>query len=258
MRLAALGFLVTAVVACSGMDARAPSPSAPSAAQPARRLLIVTHTTGFRHDSIPRAEAVLAALSQARNIAPSFCRSADDVRRMLSADGLRGVDGVFFANTTGNLGIPDLGAFLSWIRSGHAFLGAHSASDTYHDERAYLEMIGAEFDTHGNQSQANLTIEDRGHPATASLASPFSIFDELYEFKSNPRPGVHVLLSLDHHPDDGHPAAGQPGDFVIAWTKTYGAGRIFYTALGHRSEVWDDPRFQAHLSGALAWALATE
>ncbi|HEV3142121.1 MAG TPA: ThuA domain-containing protein, partial [Vicinamibacterales bacterium] len=203
--------------------------------QTPKRLLIVTYAAGFHHDSIPRAEAVLADLSRSHGIEPSFCRTADAVKQSLSADGLRAVDGVFFANTTGDLGIPDLTAFLAWIRAGHPFLAAHSATDTYHGDRGYLDMIGAEFATHGNQSQADLAVEDRGHPATAPLPSPFSIFDEIYEFRSNPRPSVHVLLSLDHHPDDGHPAAGQHGDFVLAWTKTYGAGKsLLY---GARSSV---------------------
>jgi type 1 glutamine amidotransferase len=41
----------------------------------------------------------------------------------------------------------------------------------------------------------------------------------------------------------------------ISWTKAYGAGRVFYTALGHREEVWQDARFQTHLLGAIRWGL---
>jgi type 1 glutamine amidotransferase len=63
-----------------------------------------------------------------------------------------------------------------------------------------------------------------------------------------------MLFSLDRAPDDGLPGANAPADMPIAWTKTYGAGRVFYTALGHRDQVWQDARFQAHLLGALQWA----
>jgi len=41
----------------------------------------------------------------------------------------------------------------------------------------------------------------------------------------------------------------------MAWRRDYGGGRVFYTALGHRQEVWQDARFQQHLAGALTWAL---
>ena len=164
---------------------------------------------------------------------------------------------MFFANTTGNLGIADLPAVLSWIADGHAFLGAHSASDTYHDSPGYLEMLGAEFETHGDESSVDVRVEDMTHPAGMGLPSPFRIFDEIYEFRSNPRGRVNVLFSIDRHPDDGHAAAGQPGDFRARVVSRYGRGRVFYTALGHRDEVWNDRRFQQHLLGAVRWSLGS-
>lgn len=73
--------------------------------------------------------------------------------------------------------------------------------------------------------------------------------------KENPRPRVTVLLALRAHPNDGHAEANQPGDFVAAWRKLHGRGRVFYTALGHREDVWENPRYRQHLMGALRWAL---
>jgi uncharacterized protein len=260
--VAALACAVFAI-ACGSPSPAPTQPSAPPASGPApppaaaRRLLVVTYTAGFHHDSIPRAEQVLADLARRNGgLTVSYCRTAADVVAMLATASLASIDGVFFANTTGDLGIPDLDGFLGWIRAGHPFLAAHSATDTYHGEPGYLGMIGAEFDMHGDQTEVDVTVEDRTHPATAALPVPFRIFDEIYLFRANPRPSAHVLLSLDRHPMDGLPGAGQPGDFVLAWTRSYGAGKVFYTALGHRVEVWDDPRFQAHLAGALAWAFA--
>jgi len=43
------------------------------------------------------------------------------------------------------------------------------------------------------------------------------------------------------------------GDFALAWTREYGKGRVFYTALGHRDEVWKDERFQKHVIGGLRY-----
>src|SRR3989441_11246394 len=48
------------------------------------------------------------------------------------------------------------------------------------------------------------------------------------------RDKVHGLLALDKHPNDK-----TPGDYPIAWCKEYGKGRVFYTSLGHREDVWD-------------------
>jgi type 1 glutamine amidotransferase len=248
------------LIPISVLGCRSNSPPSPTMAEhvplsPPKRLLVVTHTTGFRHSSIETAETTLKSLGDTSGIfTTTFCRTATDVEQMLASGALANIDGVFFANTTGDLEIPDLGAFLSWIRAGHPFLGAHSASDTYHSAPDYIDMLGAEFATHGNQTTVELTIEDRTDPATAMLPSPFRIFDEIYEFRSNPRDRSHVLLSLPRHPDDGHPDAGKPGDFPIAWNRSYGAGRVFYTALGHREDVWTNTSFQQHLLGAIRWA----
>jgi type 1 glutamine amidotransferase len=80
------------------------------------------------------------------------------------------------------------------------------------------------------------------------LAS-FEIRDEIYTFRANPRPNVRVLLSLDPR------SVGTEGDYPLAWCSTYGAGRVFYNALGHFDETWTDPRFQQHLFAALRWTM---
>ena len=253
------GALLIAVLAsCGGDEGSAPSaPTVPATPAPTlKRLLVVTHTEGFRHGSIPVAEATLAELArESGRFEVSYCRNASDVRALLSAEGLRGFDGFFFANTTGNLGIPDVPAFLSSIRSGKACLGAHSASDTYHDEPAFLHMLGGEFLTHGNETEVEARVENAGHPAAAPLAPTFRIYDEIYELVTNPRARVNVVLSLNRHPLDGHPQAGQPGDFVLAWYRDYGEGRVFYTALGHRDDVWQNRLYRQHLAGGIRWAL---
>ncbi len=186
----------------------------------------------------------------------SFCRTADDVRRMLTPGALNGVGAVVFANTTGDLGVPDLPAFLAWVADGHGFVGIHSASDTYHGAPAYLEMLGNEFDTHGNQAEVDAVVEAPGHPAVAHLGARYRVFDEIYRFVRNNRGNVTPLLTLDRYPADGLARAGELGDLPLAWTKSHGSGRVFYTALGHRQELWRDMRFQQHVLGGIRYALS--
>ena len=236
-----------------------PAPTTPAPAPaPLKRLLVVTHTAGFRHSSIPIAEATIRDIGTRNSLFETeFCRTEDEVKSRLTADGLRGFDGVFFANTTGNLGIPDMPAFLDWIRTGHAFLGTHSASDTYHDSIDFLTMLGGEFSTHGAIVPGDIRVDDASDPSVSHLAPRFTITDELYRFDRNSRTAVHVLLSMDRVPNDGVGTAGAPADLLMAWRRDYGTGRVFYTGFGHREEVWQDPRFQQHLLGALRWALGS-
>jgi type 1 glutamine amidotransferase len=219
-------WLIAALVlaACGGPT----SPDDPQTPAPAPRIVVVTHTAGFRHDSIPIAETTIEQLGRTSGAyETTFCRTGDDVRRMLTPSALADVSAVVFAHTTGNLGVPDLDAFLAWIASGRGFAGIHSASDTYHESPAYLEMLGNEFETHGQQTEVDARVETTTHPAVSHLGGRYRVFDEIYRFVRNNRPAVTPLLTLDRFPLDGLPRAGEPGDLPLAWTKTHGAGRVF-------------------------------
>ncbi|CUU37584.1 hypothetical protein DCOP10_120112 [Armatimonadetes bacterium DC] len=224
-----------------------------------KRLLVVTHTAGFRHsDSIEAGEKVLQQLAErSGDFTVDYCRDASEVQKMLTPEYLREnrYDGVVFLNTTGDIGIPDLNAFLNWLKEGKAFIGIHAATDTYHNRPEYLEMIQGEFAYHGKQTKVTARVEQPEHPAVAHFGKEWSVFDEIYIFKQNNRQNVTVLLSLDHHPDDGTPNAGKPGDYLLAWCREYGKGRVFYTALGHRVDVWMSEEYQRHLLGGIRWAL---
>ncbi|HEY1306738.1 MAG TPA: ThuA domain-containing protein [Vicinamibacterales bacterium] len=247
----------TMLSACSGDTARpAGSPSSPTSSGQPAHVLVVTHTEGFRHSSIPIAEATIADIGRRSGLfSTSFCRTADDVATMLSPSGLATIDAIVFANTTGSLPIRDLPAVLNWIADGHGFAGMHSASDTYHDAPAYIDMLGNEFLTHGNETTVDAIVENPSHPASSPLGQRYRVFDEIYMFTMSNRGAVTMLLSLDRHPLDGLPQAGQPGDLPLAWAKDYGRGRVFYTALGHREDVWQSTLYQQHILGGIRWVL---
>jgi type 1 glutamine amidotransferase len=214
----------------------------------------VTRTEGFRHDSIPAAEAAIRDLGTETGLYTSdFCRTADDVRTLLTTEALRAYGAVVFANTTGSLPIPNLEAFLSWIAGGKGFVGIHSASDTYHDRPPYLSMLGGEFVTHGAIVDAEVRVDETTHPSVVQWAPSFRIADEFYRFRSLD-PNRRTLLSLARDPGDGvSTPAGVPQP--LAWYKNYSAGRVFYTALGHRAELWQDARYRRHVLEGIRWAL---
>ena len=253
--------LVALVAACGSGGSTAPTqpppgPGSPSPPAAPGHLLVVTHTAGFRHDSIPAAEAALRQIGIDSGLFDvAFCRTAAEVRERLTPAGLTGIDAVFFANTTGDLGIPDVQAFVDWVAGGKGFLGSHSASDTYHESPAFLAMLGGEFVTHGAIVDAEVRVAEPSNPAVAHLAPTFRMSDEWYRFNLA-GPARTVLLKFDHNPADGVGQSGAAVDLPLAWQKAHGSGRVFYTALGHRSELWDDARFRVHLREAIRWALA--
>jgi uncharacterized protein len=271
----------------------------PAQSQKPKHVLVVSTTVGFRHDSIPTAENILGELAQKSGMftvdyarvdvkdpqykgadgKPDKAKYGPVVARVLaekmSPAALKNYDAVIFANTTGDLPLPDKEAFLDWIKSGKGFIGIHSAADTFDVTREfpgyapYIEMLGGEFKTHGPQVEVDAINQDSQCPACRHLPRSWKVFDEIYQFKNFDRAKVHGLLTLDKHPNDK-----TPGDYPISWTKEYGKGRVFYTSLGHREDIWDPnwkdskgerknspeiaQAYQQHLLGGIQWALGLD
>jgi hypothetical protein len=43
--------------------------------------------------------------------------------------------------------------------------------------------------------------------------------------------------------------------YPATWARRHGRGRVFYTSMGHREDVWTNPMFQEMLRGGIAFAL---
>jgi type 1 glutamine amidotransferase len=267
-----------------------PAPAAP------KRVLVVSVTEGFRHSAIPVGNRVLRQLAERSGKftvdvvdvdakAPEFqgadgkpdkaklhAANAKALAEKMSPEALKAYDAVVFNNTTGDLPLPDVNAFLDWIRSGKGFVGVHAATDTFRGHKPfhpYVRMIGGEFKTHGAQVEVEVINQDAKHAATRHFPATFKVFDEIYLLNGFERSQVHGLLTLDKHPNEK-----TPGDYPIAWCKRYGKGRVLYTSLGHREDVWDPDwrdakgerknppetarAFQQHLLAAIHWALGLE
>src|SRR5688572_10734790 len=88
-----------------------------SAADQAKKLLVVTVTKGFRHSSIPTAEKILAKLADdnKNGFTVDYVKNDEETKSKMTAEKLKEYDGFIFANTTGVLPLPDKQAFLNEI-----------------------------------------------------------------------------------------------------------------------------------------------
>jgi len=161
-------------------------------------------------------------------------------------------------------------ALLEAVRQGKGFIGFHSATDTFHspghvkrqaharrdvDEHGrdrfdpYIEMIGGEFTFHGAQQKSTLKALVNAFPG----AKPFhdaSFVEEWYALKDF-APDLHVILAQECTGMDGEMYQRPP--FPETWARMHGKGRVFYTSMGHREDVWQKPEFLALAAGALDW-----
>ncbi len=218
-----------------------------------RRVLYSTCSMGFRHRVLPLSREVMQFL--ARRSGYFRVTLTEDVRQINRRD-LRRFDCVVFY-TSGELPLSDeqKQALLDFVRSGHGFVGIHSASDTCYNWPEYGEMLGGYFDGHPWHQWVKINVEDTTHPATRHFGQSFWINDEIYQYKNFSRARVHVLLSLDNSSVDVNRSNHPVKDFPISWCRRYGKGRVFYTGLGHDRDVWLNPRFQRHLVNGICWAM---
>ena len=239
--IAAVALLVLA--ACSGEHPVAPAPASIAPV----RVLMVTATAGFRHDSIPAARETMTTLGTTTG---EFAITPTEDLATLSAANLGSYDVLFFALTSGELPLTDSqkSAIVAFISGGKGFIGTHSASDTLYDWPEYGSIVGAYFKEHPWTRTGTVIVEDPSHPATAGLQTRFTLTEEFYTFQDNPRPRVQVLLRLEAASVDAD------GDYPLAWAHAVGNGRAYYNALGHFAETWRDSRFQRQIAAAIRWA----
>lgn len=272
-----------------------------TAAQAKKKILMFTRSQTFEHPSIKRsselahirelegvvqvvektgekkanlelgwAEKVLTDLGKQHGFEVTATKDGG----VFTAANLAQYDGFFFY-TTGDLtqsggdGNPPMSvegkqAFLDAIRAGKAFVGTHSASDTFHgpgdrfDAKPpakldpYIEMIGGEFIRHGPQQVARMRVASAKFPGASKIGEGFDINDEWYALR-NFQQNLHVVLVQETKGMQGKDYQRPP--YPATWARMHGKGRVFYTSMGHRADAWINPNFQSVLLGGLAWAL---
>lgn len=274
------------VLACAlAVCAFAPASQAAAAAR--KKVLFFSKSSGFEHSTIKRnngnpsfAEQVLKELGEKH--AFDFVFSKDG--SLFNAEYLAQFDAFVFY-TTGDLTLarnnerygdnqPPMtaegkAAFLKAIEQGKGFVGIHSASDTFHspgnkDDNVparyvndganadpYIRMLGGEFIKHDAQQPARQIVVDPKFPGIAELPPGFGPHEEWYSLK-NLATDMHAILVQDTSGMRG--ASYERPPFPSTWARMQGRGRVFYTSMGHREDVWLSAPFQSVLIGGLNWA----
>ncbi|MFD1537633.1 ThuA domain-containing protein [Nonomuraea guangzhouensis] len=243
-KTSALRRLSMAVVAITAAATVIPAIPAQAAAF---KVLVFSKTAGFRHDSIPNGIQAIRDLGAAGD----FAVDATEDANAFSTANLAQYKAVVFLSTTGDvLNDNQQAAFQTYVDGGGGYVGVHSAADTEYSWAYYGQLMGAWFNNHPAIQQATVRTEDRAHAATAHLGATWSRTDEWYNYRTNPRPNVRVLQSLD----EGSYSGGNMGDHPITWCHPQSAGRAFYTGLGHTKESYADPNFRTLLLGGIRYA----
>jgi type 1 glutamine amidotransferase len=252
-----------------------------TAGGPKKKILMYTRSVGFEHSVVKRGKGGELSLAErtatelgAKHNFQVVCEK--DGRVFLSKD-FPSFDAFLF-ETQGDLtseksldGSPPMTAegkkaLLDTVAAGKGFVGCHCASDTFHtagyprtrwenQERdkldPYIAMVGGEFSKHGSQQKAWMRVVDPEFPGFQGLKD-FDRMEEWYSLK-NFAPDLHVLLVQDTKGmkdfDYERP------NFPATWARMHEKGRVFYTSMGHREDIWESDVFHQVLLAGLSWAL---
>jgi type 1 glutamine amidotransferase len=138
------------------------------------------------------------------------------------------------------------------VRAGKPVLAIHPG--------AWLlpEAFGADCLGHGSQQVGKMVVASPRFPGTKGLGESFSLKEEwfsLVEFAKD----LHVILvqdcaGMDKKSESDRRCYDRP-PFPGTWARMHEKGRVFYTSLGHREDVWTSKPFRQILVGGLCWAL---
>ncbi|CAM3427140.1 ThuA domain-containing protein [Parendozoicomonas haliclonae] len=223
------------------------------------KVLVFSKTNNFRHlEAIPAAEKLLQSFAE-KNEWDIFITENGAVH---NPEQLKQFDIVVWNNVTGDVLLDDQRkALRSYMEAGGKFLGLHGTGGNPEYKWGWFpeQMIKARFTAHPMFPQfrdAHLIVEDRKHPATRHMPERVAWNEEWYSFEDNPRNnGANILIRVDEEEYDVPEALKMGADHPLVWHHTVGGGKVFYTALGHQAEAYDDPLYQTFLENAMHWLL---
>lgn len=155
------------------------------------------------------------------------------------------------------LGPEQEAAFEGFIHAGRGFVAIHNASALAGSPETeavwpwFVRMYGTRFIGHGSPQTGTVVLEDTTHASTRGLPSRFTLKDEWYLLRDDPRTveGIRVLARVD-----ASTLASGGKDRVLSWCRPYEGGRVWMTTLGHDLGAFGDANFLAHLRGGVAYA----
>ena len=222
------------------------------------KLLYMTLSKGYHHKSVEPAGPILKQIGEKSG---AFTVDVTDDVGAFTRENLKNYAAVMFY-TTGELPFTDeeKSALVEFLKSGHGFVGVHSATDTLYQWGVYNQIIGGYFNNHPWHQLVTVNVVDPNSKLVSFLGKSFQITDEIYQIGDFRADDSHVLLALDpasvdlKKPDVRVRYYGWP----ICWTRNFGKGRVYYNSLGHEDAVWNDPRYQEMLVNGIKWVMREE
>ena len=174
---------------------------------------------------------------------------AEDLDVYTDAEKLKATDLIVQCWSMGRLTPEQCDGLVTAVRDGAGFAGWHGGIvATFQDSPDYLRMVGGMFLYHPDgflDYEVRISRSQSSHPIVAGLPD-FTVHTEQYWMLSDSL--NTVLATTEFGPPE------QPATMPVAWTRNWGKGRIFFSAIGHRTEDLWDPAVYTLTHRGLVWA----
>ncbi len=236
---------------------RAAPAESPATPAQSRKLLVFSRITGFPHTSVPWGAEALRVIGEKSG---AYTAVLSDDPTMFDKDKLNEFDAVAFNNNCGNP-VQDTQRrknLLEFVADGRGLVGIHCAAHI--DWPEFIEMLGAWSVNHpwNAGSTITLTIEEPSHPLVKMFGGPtYRHTDEIFQFDRYSRGRQRVLISIDAKQTNMNVPGifRKDGDFGLAWIRSHGKGRVFYSEFGHQKDVYWRPVILEHYLAGIQYAL---
>jgi hypothetical protein len=174
---------------------------------------------------------------------------AEDLDVYTDAAKLKATDLIVQCWSMGRLTPEQCDGLVTAVRDGVGFAGWHGGIvATFQDSPDYLRMVGGMFLYHPDgflDYEVRISRSQSSHPIVAGLPD-FTVHTEQYWMLSDSL--NTVLATTEFGPPE------PPATMPVAWTRNWGKGRIFFSAIGHRTEDLWDPAVYTLTHRGLVWA----
>jgi type 1 glutamine amidotransferase len=141
------------------------------------------------------------------------------------------------------------------VGSGVGLAGCHGGMcDSFRNDTEWQFMTGGQWVSHpgGDGIEYKVSIHKGSSPIVAGMED-FMVKTEHYYLHIDP--AIEVLASTRFPVVNYYHISNKAVDMPVAWTKFWGNGRIFYTALGHHDDVFDHaPNANEMMRRGMLWA----
>ncbi|MBC8171441.1 MAG: ThuA domain-containing protein [Anaerolineae bacterium] len=153
--------------------------------------------------------------------------------------------------TMDNISKEQAAGLLTAVASGVGIGGWHGCmGDSFRENTDYQFMVGGQWVAHpGNIIDYRVQITDHDHPITTGLAD-FAMHSEQYYMHVDPGNQVLATTTFDGSINPWIAGTVMP----VVWKRIWGAGRVFYSSLGHVAQDFDVPEVREITRRGLLWA----